>query len=261
VFALTMTLQSKSPETVGPATERRNRRPLWRAIATFRILLAGVTILLFVISDTGAKRFVWLTQADLKPGTMEKLRDRLMRLTSPLWRGYWSRQPFVLIDSTMLAVPAGYAVQFGLGRPITTNDDGFHGWLISSAELTALRQQIKILPGEMNLGSPRVQTFVGGWAGISQLSGQAGLTVTLRAKPAGDSWNLTIGSRLTELTASVSSNAVVLQTNLAAACRATIPNAGALVIRGASRIDSKGTNYWLIVSPTAVDGQGRPIKR
>ena len=224
------------------------------------ILLVGIVLILGT-TDTQAKKVVWLTQADLKAGRIENLKNFLMRMTSPLWRSYWSRQPLVLISSTMLATPATFPAQFGLGLPSGTNADGLQVWLLSEADLKALRQQVEILPGYMRQISPRVQTSAGGWAAVSMLNAGAGLTMKVKANNAGDAWVLTAGAIQTEPTASASTNVVLLHTNFAAACRATIPNAGALVIQSANQTEDTGTNFWLIVSPVAIDAQGKPVLR
>jgi hypothetical protein len=224
------------------------------------ILLVGIVLILGT-TDTQAKKVVWLTQGDLRAGRIENLKFMLMRMTSPLWRSYWSRQPLVLISSTMLATAAPFPTQFGLGVPAGTNADGIQVWLLSEAELTALRQQVKTLPGHMTGSSPRVQTSAGGWASVSMLNAGAGLTVTLKANAAGNAWTLTAGAIQTEPTASASTNVVPLRTNFAAACRATIPNAGALVIQSVNGNQATGTNFWLIISPVAIDTQGKPVPR
>ena len=51
-----------------------------------------------------------------------------------------------------------------------------------------------------------------------------------------------------------------VKTNLAVACRVLLPNAGGLVVDGGGARDASGKNHWLIVSPTAVDARGNPIK-
>ena len=247
-------------ETVASAPRRKLSLAVRLALGACGILLvSGVRFL--VTANARTNKVVWLAQSDLQAGRFETLKYTLMRWTAPLWRGYWSRQPLVLVNSTMLATPAAFHTQFGLGLPAETNADGLQVWTLSAAEFKSLRQQLETLPDEIKLGSPRVQTAAGVWSSVSMLNAGSGLTVTLQAKTHGNSWTLTTGAILTEPGQSASTNGLLLHTNFAAACRATIPNAGALVIQSANRIEAAGTNYWLIVSPVAIDAQGKPIQR
>jgi hypothetical protein len=249
-----------APETFAPTPKREPPLVLRLALIAGGILLVGMVLILGT-TDYHAKKVVWLTQGDLRAGRIENLKNMLMRMTSPLWRSYWSRQPLVLISSTMLATPATFPTQYGLGVPSGTNADGLQVWLLSETELKALRQQVKTLPGYMRQSSPRMQTAAGVWASVSMLNAGAGLTVTLKANAAGNAWTLTAGAIQTEPTASASTNVVLLHTNFAAACRATIPNAGAMVIQSANQTGATGTNFWLIISPVAMDAQGKPVPR
>jgi hypothetical protein len=50
-----------------------------------------------------------------------------------------------------------------------------------------------------------------------------------------------------------------VRTNLSATCRVFVPNAGGVLMASPGSKDINGTNYWLILSPAAVDGFGKPI--
>ncbi len=252
-----MELDTK-PADAAPANSTKSRA-IRCVFAVFTLVLA-VLILILAIPDTQPPRFTWLTPQQVQPGPIEKLRDRFMRWTSPLWRGYWSRQPLVFVSSTLLNVPTTSASQFELGAPIATNNHGAMVWMLSAAEHTTLREKLKTMPKEMILGSPRVQTAAGTRAGVSMLNGQAGLTMNLMAKASRASWMLTMGATLTESAQPATSNLMALQTNFAVTCRAMIPNAGALVMRSANSIVPTGTNHWLITSPVTVDARGKPVK-
>ena len=47
-------------------------------------------------------------------------------------------------------------------------------------------------------------------------------------------------------------------TNLVTTCRVLLPNSGGLLVKDNGAMDSHGTNYWLIISPAAVDARGLP---
>ena len=84
-----------------------------------------------------------------------------------------------------------------------------------------------------------------------------GLTVDLIPKVSGDSFKLLIGVTDTEINAVASSASPSIKTNFAISCRASIPNAGALVIDGGK---SSEKHYWLLLMPTLIDATGKPIK-
>jgi len=71
---------------------------------------------------------------------------------------------------------------------------------------------------------------------------------------------LLLGVTSTESVGSPATNAAALSTNLAVACRVLLPNSGGLVVAGRKTGDLRGTNFWLILSTSAVDARGQPIK-
>lgn len=226
-------------------------------------LIIALAAVIFTLGNPGgrSKGFVWLTPNEWQPSVMEKVRDRLMRWTSPLWRGYWSRQPFVLVSATVLNAPRRDGLPFEFITPVATNNRGAQAWILTAAEHTKLRATLKKLPAAMILGVPRLQTCAGARAQLSMLNGQAGLAINLVAKANRDDWSLTFGTTLTETVAAGSSNAAVLQTNFALGCRALIPNGGALAVQAENPATTSGTNYFLTLSPVEVNARGKPVNR
>lgn len=84
----------------------------------------------------------------------------------------------------------------------------------------------------------------------------AGLRIDLNPKFAAGSINVTLGATATE---TMQNDPAVVRTNLAVTCRASLANAGALLVDAGEATNSGGTNYWLIVSPAAVDARGNPL--
>lgn len=253
-----MSSHLKVKEAIPP--ERRNRRKMLWVCAVLMIVLAAA---IFTMRDPGGRseRFVWLTPDVLQPSVMEKVRDLLMRWTSPLWRGYWSRQPLVLVSAVLLSTPPSYALPFEFNTPLATNNRGAQIWMLTAAENTKLQSTLKKLPAAMRLGAPRVQTCAGARAKLSMLNGQANLAINLIVKARRDAWEMSLGTTLTETVAATSSNGAVLQTNLAMGCRAMIRNGGALVVRTSNPATSAGTDFFLMLSPVTVDARGKPINR
>ena len=192
-----------------------------------------------------------------------------MSLTAPLWRRYWNRQPQVLIDSTLLTLPAGVVEKMNLGAPVATSADGLHARIVSPSELKAMKDRLEAVPGPWLIGKPRIQTasgvrgamFMGRTVQVGGNNTPAGVTIDVVPRAISDSIKLTIGATATEVVASQSADNEGIKTNLAVACRALLPNTGGLVVDGGNAKDASGRSYWLIISPTIVDTRGNPVKR
>jgi len=236
------------------------------------VLLLAIAFLCFHSTPPDGK-VVWLRPDELarieNGGPLARIRDKLMQWTAPLWKSYWSSQPQILIDSSLLTFSAAETDQTGLGAPVATNRDGMRAWILSSAELSAFRQRLNSIPDASLLNRPRAQTaagasaqtFVGSTARLAGKNVPIGLTLDLAPKVRSGSLELLLGVTSTEMIVSPSANATqVLSTNVALACRVLLPNSGGLVVASCNARHSYGTNYWLILSPTAVDARGNPIK-
>ena len=251
-----------------PKPNRRRRRRL--VLAVLGMLVLVITLLLILLPRPGPP-FVWLTPAEMarftQPGPLTRLKHELMNLTAPLWRRYWSTQPQILVDSRLLTLSAAAADQTGLGAPVATNTDGMHAWILSPPELSTFLQRLKTTPDASLLSRPRIQTatgtkgqmFIGGTVSVAGINTPVGVTMDLIPNLISGSIRLTFALTSTEMKAP-SGQAEALRTNLAVACRVLLPNAGGLVLEGGSARDANGTNHWLIISPTAVDARGNPIK-
>ena len=201
-------------------------------------------------------------------GPLAQLKDKVISLTAPLWRRYWNTRPQILIDSRLLTLSAKAADQSGLGAPVAASHDGMRAWALSPTELSDLLQRLKTTP-EVSLASrPRAQTASGTSARtlfgtIAVVAGKSvpvGLTLDLSPRVRSGSIQLLVGVTSTEWVVSPSVSAAVLRTNLAVACHVLLPNGGGLVVSGGNKRGFRGTNHWLILSPTAVDARGQPIK-
>jgi len=239
-------------------------------IASGVFLLA--IILFFAISTPPDDKVVWLTYGELarikQGGLLARIKDKLMQWTAPLWKSYWNSQPQILIDSSLLRFPAAASDQTDLGASVATNTDGMRAWILSPAELSAFRQRLNSIPDASLLSRPRVQSaagtsaqsFVGSTARLAGKNVPIGLTLDLAPKVRSGSLQLFLGVTSTEMIVSPSANTSVLSTNFALACRVLLPNSGGLVVASGNAGHSHGTNYWLILSPTAVDARGNPLK-
>ena len=85
----------------------------------------------------------------------------------------------------------------------------------------------------------------------------AGLTVDLKPRVSGDLFKLLINVTDTGTNLDNSSASPSVKTNLAIACRASIPNGGALVIDSGKKGEK---HYWLVLAPALIDATGKPVK-
>jgi len=262
-------LRLADPASPIPRSNRHCRRRF--AVAVLGVLLLVITLLL-TLPSRPVPPFAWLTQAEMarltQPGPLTRLKDKMVILTAPLLRRYWNTQPQILIDSTFLTLSAAAADQVGLGAPVATDTNDMHAWILSPAELNGFLQRLKTTPDAALLGRPRAQaaagtsarTFFGNTVFVAGKSVPVGLTLEVSPKVRSGSIRLLLGFTSTESVASHSASAAVLNTNLAVACRVSLPNAGGLVVEGGKPRDASGKNHWLIISPTAVDARGNPIR-
>jgi hypothetical protein len=260
------------PSPTQPSTlslHRRKRNALRIALLGLGILLAA--LIYFALKPSSDERFVWLTTAELartsQPDAFARLKFKFMNLTAPLWQWYWKSRPQITIRSSLLTLPAA-AVPVEPGPPSVTNANGMRAWILPPAEWNAFKQRLKSLPEANVVSSPSFSTSDGG-AGrmlvartvvVGGKPVQVGTTVDLTPKIVGGAVHLAVGITSTAANTAPLGDASGIRTNFEMACRATVPNGGGLVIEAAGRKEGKETNYWLTVSPTAVDAKGRPIK-
>ena len=106
---------------------------------------------------------VWLTPAAVqeaaKPGPLKTAWYRLRGMIGPLNR-FLSSGPKARIrfDSSIYSLTNA---PFDLGASTATNADGMRAWIIDFASLQSLRNQLKTVPAEASLGSPRMLTTDG----------------------------------------------------------------------------------------------------
>jgi hypothetical protein len=250
----------------------KSKRHVRRRISFVVLLLLLVVILFSTLPSRPDPPFLWLTPEEMarltQAGPLAKLKDKVITLTEPLWRRYWNTRPQILIDSRLLMLSAAAADQTGLGAPVAASSDGMRAWILSPAELSSLLQRLKTTPEASLLSRPRAQsaagtsarTFFGNTMIVAGKNVPVGLTLEVSPKVRSGSIQLLLAFTSSESVASLAANAAALRTNLAVACRVFLPNAGGLVVAGGNTDGPRTTNYWLILSTTAVDARGNPTK-
>ena len=263
-----MSMDSPPPEPAPPALKRKRSRTLF--IAVIALIILAVATLALLVPHSSDEKMLWLTPAQMarakQPRPLTRLKNRLEWVISP-FRRFFHRRPkaMLLFDARIYNLSDASADKIQLGQPSSTNADGALAWILSASELSSFRDQLKAMPGLSLVNSPVIQTAEGVSAQLQtgntvKVGGSfvmVGLTVDLIPKVSGNSYKLLIGVTDTETNAVAPSASPSIKTNFAMSCRASIPNAGALVIDGGK---SGEKHYWLLLMPTLIDTTGKPIK-
>jgi len=263
---------SKSPEAAPETPKRRWRSGIW--ISAFGIfLLALIIVCVFLASSN--RDLVWLTPADLTPvnhsGPLIQLKYKIKSFIMPVWKHFQHKPSVVELDATFLSVTEDAVKQFSLGDPLSTSPNGMRAWILSPAQLDTFNHGPKTNPGVLPIRATRIITMEGIQSrvrvqAVNLITGgmhaddSASAIADIVPKIISDSIKIMVGASATNLAGRTPDQLLIIRTNFAFACQVIIPNAGALVVNGGNVKDLNGTNYWLIISPTILDAQGKPLK-
>lgn len=251
------------PSTPPPNQTRTIRTGIF--IAAIGLVVAIVAIL-SLNKPKPEPAFVWLDQSQfsrqMRPGRLKQLYYKVVNFTAPVWRHFRRPKTQILIAAKILAGKGVTTGQLGIGAAIATNDSGTQVWILSVAELNDFRQRFKT-NGIQVVTAPSVITvdrqpasLFSGYT-IPQISASIGVSMYVSPTIASHDLHLEINAVHTELNDSPTTS---VSTNISATCRVRLPNAGAVLITSPPAKDTSSTNYWLLMSSTAIDGYGKPIK-
>jgi hypothetical protein len=212
--------------------------------------------------------FVWLDQSQfarqMQPGRLKRLYYKIVHITAPVWQRFRRPKTQIHINSKLLAVHGVTAGQLGISAAVATNETGAQVWILSPSDLDDLRQRLKTVSGIDVVNAPSIITADGQPASLAaghghpKTSAWIGVTLNVDPKIVSHQFQLTMSANYTE--SSDDTATASIRTNISAACRVRLPNAGGVMIAGPEPRGLNGTNYWLILSATAIDGFGKPIK-
>jgi hypothetical protein len=258
-------LRMDSPPAA-PVSNRTKGIPIWFVIAV--TCLIGV-IIGIIASNKAAPEpaFVWLDQSQfarqMPPGRLKRLYYKVVTLTAPVWQRFRKPKTHIMIGSKFLAVHGLSTGDLGMGAAMATNETGTQIWILSPPELDDLRQRLKTAPEIDVVNAPSLTVADGMPASIfvgqafPQTSASVGVTMDVIPKIASHEFQFAINALYTEPNESPT---MPIRTNFAAAFRVRLLNAGGVLISSPASRDLNGTNYWLILQSTAIDGFGKPIK-
>jgi hypothetical protein len=249
-------------------------------------LLCAAVLVLFIVPSFSSHNFVWLTPAQAaqatQPGPFERVKMTLKGWLAPWLHRYYGLRPNIKIEAKLMVIPRDATMPGVLGAPIVTNADGTRAWILSSPELLSLRQNLNSNQHIAVQFAPIIQTGNGMQARMSMgqsiplgptnrqpvVAGRkanaswinVGLSIDVMPQAVSGSVRLPLIITSTELAGPAITGGPILRTNFSVACRALIPDAGALVINCRDVGGASPTNYLLIFSPVRVDATGKPRK-
>jgi hypothetical protein len=248
-----------SPETQAPSPRRKS---LLFMLLVAVILVAIVSSVVWIAAPR--RNLTWLTPAEATPATppafFNRVRNQIRSLVWPWWQRFRRVQPQINIESDLVVIMPQAVQQMALGAPASTNALGLRGWVLGPQDFTALQQRLKSNPGAIVRCRPQIITSNGRPARSVLGSSGFSLDVSIDPKIIGSEIRLLIGAVATEQTEPAGAKAGNVRTNLAVACRVLVSSAGGLVVNAAGATNAAGGSYWLMISPTAVDARGNPLK-
>jgi hypothetical protein len=256
-------------ESMMPVDDRpkpRRRVAIIPAMALLAVLLA-TGLLWRSFSYRLEPAFQWLTPAEFSHATrltpFTGIAYKLMNLVPALGRGYLNRRPHLSISARLYALTQRPEMQIGLPAASSTNTYGERAWLLSPVKLKALQEKattnlsIRLVTQAGIQTADRMHCTV--MTGIST-SNPNGLTLDALPR-VGPGWvRLLAAADSIENRRGSSPFSAMLHTNLAVAFRVRIPNQGGLLLAAPTDKSGSETNYWILISGTAVDSTGVPIK-
>ena len=247
-----------------PTTPIRKR---WRIrILAGVVVIAAIMAVVMTSPRETPDEFVWMTPAQvaqsLTPGRLTRLKYKVMRWPGP-WRWFPRSKRVIRIHMQVLAVTNGVVPAFAQVDSCWTNRDNKVAWIAGPDDLKEVEQNLKDsgakTKGEMSLTVPDgMQASMASGTAIPATSSFSGTSAQLLAKIEHVKFNLLVEATSSEPAPPHAILTAGVQTNLSIACRALVPNGGALIVEGAGNGVS-GTNYYMIISCVAIDSKGNPI--
>lgn len=253
-------------DSPAPVSNRRKKLRIW-FIVVAASLFVGLVAIISPNKAVPGPNFAWLDQSQFarqrQPGRLKRLYYKVVRFTAPVWQHFRPPKTHILITSKILSVHGVTTSELGIGAPTATNETGAQVWLLSPSGVDDLRQRLKTANGIDVVNAPALTTADGMPASIfvgqahPQALASIGVSLDLNPTIIAHQFQLALNALYTDIS---DGPTMPIRTNLSAACRVTLSNASGMLITSPSPKEVSGTNCWLILSVTAVDGYGKPIK-
>jgi len=254
---------TENPEAKQTQSLPRSRLAIQLSSSVF--FIAAVVLLGALLKPAKTAPLVWFSgppvRSATKPSTWGKIRFQVIKLTYPVWKHFQRPAPNISINGNLFIISTAMARSLTeiLGRPASTNAQGFRAWIAQPETVKRLRENLNehsggdIPEGDARvLATARVATSSGRRAMVF-MGGQGSDQFIVELSPAvvSKTIRLELGNQWTP------SNAPPA---MGAKCRAVLPNGGGLIIEGATSGNKPNQSYLEIFSATAIDPRGNPVK-
>jgi hypothetical protein len=261
------------------------RRLLWIGVASVSILILAIVVLIAV--SRPVERFVWLTPSQAEqmahPQPPSKIVAKLKSWIAPILRRIQPAPPIVYIDTIMVPFSPDEVRFTTTNSPVATNANGMRAWVMSPSDWDELQGRLISILGNspFRLGRPNFDCPAGARAEFtSRINTPANLpagaiqmevdmipkdgrgTIPMDVSFVSTEWpnsptmpNWSFSSswppvRTNSQNLVNSARPPALRTNYVVACRAQIPDGGALLIQCGNLGWDNKTPFWFIASPT-----------
>jgi hypothetical protein len=234
-------------------------------IAALALVIGAVVGITHASKKAPEQPLVWLDPAQFarqkRPGRLKMLYNKTLNFAAPVLKHFNSPKRQILIDAQIFSAQAATSDELRLGTPLGTNALGASVRILSSTELQDMRYRMRGSKDIHLVNSPRMTLGDGTWASmcvgqsVPQAAAFIGVSLDVKPKIAAHQFQFDMNAIYSQL----GEDAISVKTNLSATCRALVPNAGGILIASPASSELNATNYWLILSPTAIDRSGKPI--
>jgi hypothetical protein len=237
-------------------------------------ILALCSLFFVFRQKTSTQKIVWLnastpvSRASYGPLTVLKWKLEALPGVRSLVADYHNRQPKLRVESTAWQFAPDPQVPSTLGTAFATNAGGTLAWILPASRARDLRQQFDhqippIKPIEVSsiftANNVAAESQMGYSVSVGGSVEFAGLMLSISPQSIVPVIQMSIGASSTELVHASATSPATLQTNLSIACNVLLTNGDSLVVESLNLKNNAVQNYWLIMTPSAVDSAGKPI--
>lgn len=245
-----MDASNELPETT-PLKPKRRRRIL-RIVLAF-VLLAFALLVACLFVEPQGDNIAWYTQAEfkqaVKPGFLKKVKNTVLNWK---WLRSFQRPGHqISFQNDLVTFLPGTETRTFLGTPTSTNSDGAHLWILSPRDCDLLRNRIKSPACFEKLAHAGVTTMDRMAFGVAiPVGAHAKAQLLLDCSPEVRSGEIKLLFQATFLGA---------ETNFLCACRALVPNGGAVIFGKENANDTNSPSSFIMIFPDLINRDGTKI--
>jgi hypothetical protein len=259
-----MELEPQSPKSDANSQAHSPRRWLKIGLISAVILLVCLACFLSLITAP-RKPVIWLDAAKVtgtdQPGVVLKIKQKLSAWTAPMRERFRKKPPQLLIGAEIFSLPPEAISETD---SVETNAAGIGVRILSPSELKAPNSAYRKGKGVTtmrisNLAGARAIITSGGAPAYGTNKATPTCTLDIKSKIAGGKISLTVGVIISEFVPVPGKTTQDIRTNIFTAFRCAVQSDGGILLLS-TKTNTEGTSYKLLISPSAVDPAGNPIK-